>query len=439
MSVASDPLLKSAPVAKPQAAPAKAPSKQAEPSNDEASSFAKVYAKERQDKAVDRNEAAAKAKNAKANDKADDKEPAADAPAAASTDAPAVADSGNALPTEATDPAAAEPVIDPMILLAMGGLPLPQTTPEETTLPLGTGEGDEALDIPLSLSTLGTAATTQTENDGHDPQVDAMSELPGVDLVLNLAAKAQAEAATQKANANPSAAQAGQNGAQDFTAAMAQLAGNTEGGESQVTDELALLDAGKDGIDALKDSSTDVHADGFANKLNAMNQALNQQVTQAQRTPLVPGAPVSMQQGVWTEEVVGKVMWMSSQNLKSADIQLDPPDLGRLEVRINMTQDQATQVTFASPHAAVRDAVTESMNRLRDMFTQQGMSMDANVSDQSLNRGWAGNNGGDSQQNRGGSSSNRFGGGDEEISVGTTEIRSNGSATGGRGLVDYYA
>jgi flagellar hook-length control protein FliK len=424
-------------VAKPQAAPAKAPSKQAEPSNDEASSFAKVYAKERQDKAVDRNEAATKAKHAKANDKADDKEPPADAPAAASTDAPAVADSGNALPTETTDPAAAEPVIDPMILLAMAGQPLPQPTVEETTLPIGTGAGDEALDIPLSLSGLATAAATPTENDGHDPQVDAMSELPGVDLVLDLAAKAQA--ATQKTNANPSAAQAGQTGAQDFAAAMAQLTGNTEGGESQVTDELSLLDKGKDGIEALKDSSTDVHADAFANKMNALNQAVNQQVTQAQRTPLVPGAPVSMQQGVWTEDVVDKVMWMSSQNLKSADIQLDPPDLGRLEVRINMTQDAATQVTFASPHAAVRDAVTESMNRLRDMFTQQGMSMDANVSDQSLNRGWAGNNGGDSQQGRGGSSNNRFSGGDEEISVGTSEIRSSGAATGGRGLVDFYA
>ncbi len=433
MSVASDPLLNSAPVAKPQAAPAKPQPKQAEPSNDDASSFAKVYAKERQDKAVDRNEAAAKAKNAKSNDKADDKEPAEPTAAAATPPESTVADSGNPLPTDAAD---AEPVIDPMILLAMAGQQLPQPTTDEAGLPTS-GEGEDSLDIPLSLSTLVTAPVTQTEDDGHDPQVDAMSELPGVDLVLQLAAKAQE--AVQKTTSNPSAAQAGQTGGQDFAAAMAQLTANTEGGESQVTDELGLLDKGKDGIEALKDSSTDVHADAFANKLSALNQAVSQQVTQAQRTPLVPGAPVSMQQGVWTEDVVDKVMWMSSQNLKSADIQLDPPDLGRLEVRINMTQDQATQVTFASPHMAVRDAVTESMNRLRDMFTQQGMTMDVNVSDQSLNRGWAGQNGGDGQQSRGGSSNNRFAGGDEEISVSTSEIRSSGSLSGGRGLVDYYA
>ncbi len=433
MSVASDPLLNSAPVAKPQAAPAKSQPKQAEPSKDDASSFAKVYAKERQDKAVDRNEAAAKSKNAKSNDKADDSKPAEQTATAATTDEPAVADSGNPLPTE---PAVGEPVIDPMILLAMAGQQMQQPTTEDTALPT-TGEGEETLDIPLSLTGMVTPQITQTEDTGHDPQVDAMSELPGVDLVLDLAAKAQA--ANQKGGSNPSAAQAGQTGGQDFAAAMAQLTGKTEGGESQITDELGLLDNGKDSIEALKDSSVDVPSDSFANKLSALNQAVNQQVTQAQRTPLVPGAPVSMQQGVWTEDVVDKVMWMSSQNLKSADIQLDPPDLGRLEVRINMAQDAATQVTFASPHMAVRDAVTESMHRLREMFTQQGMTMDVNVSDQSLNRGWAGQNGGDGQQSRGGSSNSGFGGGDEEISVGTSEIRSNGAVTGGRGLVDYYA
>lgn len=430
MSVASDPLLNSAPVAKPQA-PAKSQPKQAETSKDDASSFAKVYAKERQDKALDRNEAAAKSRNAKAGDKADDSKPAEQTATAATSNEPEVADSGNPLPTE---PVAGEPVIDPMILLAMAGQQIQQPATEETGLP--TGEGEETLDIPLSLTGMVTPQITQTEDSGHDPQVDAMSELPGVDLVLDLAAKAQA--ANQKGT-NPSAAQAGQTGGQDFAAAMAQMSGKTEGGESQITDELGLLDTAKDTIDALKDSNADLPSDSFANKLSALNQAVSQQVTQAQRTPVVPGAPVSMQQGVWTDDVVDKVMWMSSQNLKSADIQLDPPDLGRLEVRINMAQDQATQVTFASPHMAVRDAVTESMHRLREMFTQQGMTMDVNVSDQSLNRGWAGQNGSEGQERRGGSSSSGFNGGDEEISVSTSEIRSNGSLPGGRGLVDYYA
>ncbi|MDT9115718.1 flagellar hook-length control protein FliK, partial [Escherichia coli] len=85
-------------------------------------------------------------------------------------------------------------------------------------------------------------------------------------------------------------------------------------------------------------------------KLNALTQALNQQTTAAPRLPLVPGQPVAMHQGGWSEAVVDRVMWLSSQNLKSAEIQLDPAELGRLEVRVNLSQDQA-QVTFASPNA----------------------------------------------------------------------------------------
>ena len=45
-----------------------------------------------------------------------------------------------------------------------------------------------------------------------------------------------------------------------------------------------------------------------------------------------------MQQAGWSEAVVDRVMWLSSQNLKSAEIQLDPAELGRMEVRIDLTR-----------------------------------------------------------------------------------------------------
>ena len=149
-----------------------------------------------------------------------------------------------------------------------------------------------------------------------------------------------------------------------------------------------------------------------------------------------PGQPVAVNQGGFSEAVVDRVMWLSSQNLKSAEIQLDPQELGRLEVRVHMTQDQA-QVTFASPNANVRDALEGQMHRLREMFAQQGMNqLDVNVSDQSLNRGWQGAGG--EAERRGGGRGDFGGGGDEEVTVSHSEIRATGSG-GGRGLVDFYA
>jgi flagellar hook-length control protein FliK len=77
-------------------------------------------------------------------------------------------------------------------------------------------------------------------------------------------------------------------------------------------------------------------------------------------------------------------MYLSSQNLKSADIQLTPAELGRLDIRVDMTPDQQTQVTFSSAHIGVREALESQQHRLKDMFNQQGMGqLDVNVSDQS--------------------------------------------------------
>ena len=97
----------------------------------------------------------------------------------------------------------------------------------------------------------------------------------------------------------------------------------------------------------------------------------------------------SMHQSGWTEEVVNRVMYLSSANLKSAEIQLQPAELGRLDIKVNMAADQQAQVTFMSGHAVVREALESQSGRLREMFAQQGMGqVDVNVSDQS--RGWQG-------------------------------------------------
>jgi flagellar hook-length control protein FliK len=90
-----------------------------------------------------------------------------------------------------------------------------------------------------------------------------------------------------------------------------------------------------------------------------------------------------MNQGAWAEGLVNRVMYLSSQNLKSADIQLEPAELGRLDIRVNVAADQATQVTFISGHAGVRDALDSQVHRLRELFAQQGLAQpDVNVADQ---------------------------------------------------------
>jgi len=99
----------------------------------------------------------------------------------------------------------------------------------------------------------------------------------------------------------------------------------------------------------------------------------------------------------WSDAVVDKVMWFSANQLSNAEIKLNPPDLGPLQVRISTQHDQAS-VVFSSPHAAVRDALDQALPRLRDMLGGQGIQLsDASVGGQGASRQQQQQQGGESR------------------------------------------
>ena len=406
MSVAPDLLLKSAPEVKPRAAASKPPEKPAQPNKNEASSFSQVYAKERQAKAAERNDGPAKP----ARESNVDKDEPLDAQAQAAVGQAEVADSGKPLPT---DPASDGAALDPLLLLGITGeMPVAET--DDVAL--------EAEPVPLMVTTGNLTS--------FDAELDALNQLPAVRMALEMGAKEKLQAD----QAGAPSVQA-QNVSQSLLASQVVQDETPVEGDSLELPELQLEALTGKSLEALKEGTANNAPENFVSKLNALTQAMNQQVTQA-RAPLLAGQPVAMQQGGWSEAVVDRVMVMSSQNLKSAEIQLDPAELGRLEVRISVNQDQS-QVTFASPHAGVREALDSQMHRLRELFAQQGMNQpDVNVSDQSLNRGWQGQ-GGNGGNSRGGSSSELLGG-DEELHSSAVESARTSSVSA-RGLVDYYA
>lgn len=83
---------------------------------------------------------------------------------------------------------------------------------------------------------------------------------------------------------------------------------------------------------------------------------------------------VSVAHPNWNNAVGEKILWMANQQLSSADIRLDPPELGSLQVKVNMQQDQAS-ITFISPHPQVRELLDQQVTRLREMFAEQGLNL----------------------------------------------------------------
>lgn len=446
-------LLQNAAQAKAQAASAKSSAMAAEPV-DKASSFAKVFADQGASKPVVSTDNPAKTARDKAADSAGKKDLAKDQSAAP---APAVADSGNALPVDksaATDDTAAsddttdpaqtpvadagvtDPALDPALAVAVQPVAAPVVPAPVAAAPAQPEAETPAVAVLPAVKD--PAASTDSD---FDPAADPLDSMPAVRLAMeqggHISAASQAQPKTTSAQAQ---ADGELTSAQNFAAGMASMLDvqADKDSTSQGSDKAfsGLID---DGLKDLKTATSDTRVDDFANRLAALTQAATPKTANA-----VPvNQPIAMHQNGWTEEVVNRVMYLSSANLKAADIQLQPAELGRLDIRVNLVPDQQTQVTFMSAHPSVREALDSQMHRLREMFTQQGMGqVDVNVSDQS--RGWQGQQGQEqAQQGQSGRTSaagGRLDSADEEIApVSAAEIAANTTSVIGSSAVDYYA
>ncbi|MDP2822943.1 MAG: flagellar hook-length control protein FliK [Sulfuritalea sp.] len=76
----------------------------------------------------------------------------------------------------------------------------------------------------------------------------------------------------------------------------------------------------------------------------------------------------------WGQEMGEKLTWMVSNNRQQADLVLNPPQLGRIEVTLIVEGDKLS-ATFASPNAAVRETLENSMARLREVLADAGITL----------------------------------------------------------------
>ena len=157
-----------------------------------------------------------------------------------------------------------------------------------------------------------------------------------------------------------------QNSQQEFAAALQRATGSDSTPSSpamigKLVEQLEGLSRREDG---------DVR-DGL-DRASALAAGTTAALTARPVTAAAQGMGVPFGQPSWGEAMVERVMWMSSQNLRSVEIQLDPAELGPLEIHIQH-RGQELQVQFVSQNPSVREALEAQMHRLRDMFGQQGL------------------------------------------------------------------
>ncbi|PRA31316.1 flagellar hook-length control protein FliK [Pseudomonas poae] len=386
MPVAPNSLLQAAPAAKPQAPAANQPVAAADP-RDKGPGFAQVFASQGSKPSVKADDNTSKPTRDKPTDTSA-KPAAGDDKPAAST--PAVADSGNTLPAKPDDSAnkdedapvdptqaqqpPTDPVVDPAIIAAVTPVAVP--VPLETPPPAPTAKDDKAQPVATA-----PVAATDEATPAFDPEADPLDAMPTVRLAMEQGGHVSASSQAPVKTAPPPALDQ-PTAAQNFAAGLANMVDQQATKDSTDGGDKAFSGLIEDGLKDLKNASSDTRVDDFANRLAALTQAATPKTANA--LPPVTNTPLAMHQSGWTDEIVNRVMYLSSANLKSAEIQLQPAELGRLDIKVNMTADQQAQVNFMSAHPVVREALESQSGRLREMFAQQGMGqVDVNVSDQS--------------------------------------------------------
>ena len=90
------------------------------------------------------------------------------------------------------------------------------------------------------------------------------------------------------------------------------------------------------------------------------------------RPALPVAAPVGTAQ--WREEFSAAVRVIATERIQSAELHLNPPELGPVRVSLRIDSNDAS-IAFAAPHAETRQALEAALPRLREMLEAGGIAL----------------------------------------------------------------
>lgn len=89
--------------------------------------------------------------------------------------------------------------------------------------------------------------------------------------------------------------------------------------------------------------------------------------------PVMPSAVVmhlsaSVYKPEWADQFHGRIRWMVEQQISSAKVIIDPPELGPMQVDVARTADNGTQITFTVNNLAVKELLEANMARFKNLL-----------------------------------------------------------------------
>jgi flagellar hook-length control protein FliK len=131
--------------------------------------------------------------------------------------------------------------------------------------------------------------------------------------------------------------------------------------------------------------ASDLVLDTTNQDISVNNLSSNPRATQIDSVNLVElKAPVSSPD--WGPALNQRITWMVANSLQNANITVNPPNLGPLEINIQTDQNK-TNVQFIVSSSEVRQAIQDSIPGLSKMFENSGLELgQANINSKSYNQ-----------------------------------------------------
>lgn len=319
-----------------------------------------------------------------------------------------------------TDSKVVDPTIAQMLALATNNLPAQQVKLTETAKSDATSQ---------DIATIGALAQTDTTAEALKAGTDAVETLPQ-DQIKGLA-NDKTTAAAVKPDASFKAALADAKGQTKATAEDLKTQPQDKGAGLQTA-----LAATENASGTAQEKLTTLAAAKFQENATPTVTAVQMQqaagIDPARATTGRPTEHLTPQVGTpgWDQALGQKVVWMVAGAQQSASLTLNPPDLGPLQVVLNVSNGQA-DASFYAAQPEVRQALEAALPKLRDMMSDAGVQLgqttvSAGMPDQH-------NQPGERQaQNGSGKSGN-----DAGVDIAAPTVRQ--TIIGGQGLVDTFA
>ncbi len=290
---------------------------------------------------------------------------------------------------EEASEAAADAVLDPALAAAMNAQPVAaasgQTPAAASAGPVSATPGAA---VQQSASPRGASAPASAPMAAEDaPPRSAPAPATGLPETAKTRAdlpRFPADGLAKAANPAADAVMKGQALPQSLAANAAALsAAGTGLAREGIVDALAAVSAsaanGPGGTAALVPTTGGVLTDPAMSRLfDVLPRQIEGRLNVAIEAPLRSPA--------FASELGEKIVWLAGRHAQFAELSLNPPHLGALEVRLSVSGGEAV-AQFFSANAGVRDALETALPRLREMMAQAGIQLgEAQVRDEAFAR-----------------------------------------------------